>query len=119
MNALSSAGLDPRIWILLHLHGVDRARANVVEAPTLESFKAFCQKLRNAKLRFRNYDRQEPGAFDDGAAQLIEWTDEVLRRFPAKDDKSLHLVCTGIQQHRDRLSEHLQLAAADREVIAG
>ncbi len=121
LSAISPEAERSRVCVLLRLREVEvkrEALADPIEASTVEGFKDFCRELRLAKLRYLDNDRQEPGVFDDGAGQLIEWTDEVLKLLEdAPDERSFRLVFNGISEHRKELAEHLGVAVAQRRVI--
>ncbi|MFN0125078.1 MAG: hypothetical protein ACKV19_00130 [Verrucomicrobiales bacterium] len=122
MTAATNPAETSRTWVLLHLHEVERCKDDLVTyrvRPTEESFKAYCRELRLAKLRYFDYDRQDPGAFDEGANLLIKWTGEVLALLAGRtgEGRSIQLTRKGIEEHRTELERHVATAVCDREAI--
>ena len=115
--AIASTVSEPRLWVTLHLHDVADSRVAVLAFLSDETFKKFCRELRAAKLRYLSQDRQEPGGYDEGAALLIEWADEVLAVMPNGGSQNLELASSGIREHRDELAAHLETAPEDRASI--
>jgi|GEM_PF-3134373 len=119
MSAIATfeSAVESRLWIMLHLQTVEKAKAKAMESATLEKLKPFCQELSASKLRYFSQDRQEPGVFDMGAGLLIEWADEVLEVLGDSSDPALARVENGIRAHRVELAEHLETPLEQREVI--
>lgn len=117
ISSIFETSVDSCQWVQLDLRKAEVAKEEALREPTLERFKQFCQDLRSSKLRFRSEDRQERGAFDDGAGLLIEWADEVIDKIASMNDETLLRVEGGIREHRAELAEHVNTPIGARKAI--